>query len=83
MCAIYGGGFIVFTDSQNRPLPHPRYPLDQTRKPPRSSSLHRAIATPRELSALARVVILPAVGAILGTSALLHSGQDEEHGGQL
>ena len=41
-------------------------------------------ATPRELNAPAWVAILPARGAaILGTSVLLHSGQDEEHGGQL
>jgi hypothetical protein len=63
------------------PYPTPGTPWINA-EPARSAS-HCVGAIPRELSALARVVILPAVGAILGASALLHSGQDEEHGGQL
>jgi hypothetical protein len=45
-------------------------------EPSRFGQPHRAVATPGELSASARVVILPAAGAaILGTSVLQYSGQ--------
>jgi hypothetical protein len=45
------GGFLIFTTSQNRPLTHPLAPLDQCGAA--SFGPHRAVATPRVLSASA------------------------------